>query len=167
MTQVKNTRWFYNKFLYPKYGSRQHLLSSHTPASHLNCAKTMQRASHLCSTGFCLTNASCSFLPLTTSPAALRRCCPTSTLASSSRCACTQPPHPLGILTNTHCLIWLDTATLTGQMTTRLSPAGKRPSALSAAHKLTLLIYSDVFHWSTYGQDLGGSFAVATQARFD
>jgi hypothetical protein len=129
--------------------------------------KIMQHATHICFTGFCPTNASCSFLPLTTSPAALHHCCPTSTLASSSRCACTQPSHPLGTHTNIHYTLlfltghsyldWADDDSLV---------AGRQAARSLERRTLTLLIYSDVFHWSTYGQDLGGSFVVAARVRF-
>ena len=63
------------------------------PVQSSNSQNNAASATHVCFTGFCPTNASCSFLPPTTSPAALRHCYPASIPASSTRCACT-PPSP-------------------------------------------------------------------------
>ena len=87
MAAVKNARWFYNKFLYPKCGSDPALSCS-------RCHRAADASPCHSLAGSFPTTASCSSPPPTTPPSAQLPFCRTWTPASPSKCVCTAPSLP-------------------------------------------------------------------------
>jgi hypothetical protein len=67
----------------------------------------------------------------------------------------------------TICFSHCDAATWIGQMTTTLLLEGVVPHRVLFAQSHLPSLLSDIFHWSTYGADIGGIFSICYEAVFD
>jgi hypothetical protein len=148
MSQVKNTKWFYNKFLYPK------CVSAATASAAAACCSRLSDQRRFLSYRL-LPHQRVMLIP----PTYNVTCCAAPSLPDVDACLLKQmrlysfPPSHF-FLFHYRCLLLLCGSYLDWADDDALV-AGRHVAKLHAASPLTFPLSSDIFHWSTYGPDIG------------